>query len=66
MAGEVTGGDGRGGEKQIPHFVRDDIRRSGAVLPATVLVFKPRHDPSTARPALAFASGGKNRPLRSG
>jgi len=66
MAGEVTGGDGRGGEKQIPHFVRDDIRRSGAVLPATVLVFNPRHDPATAQPAVAFAGWGKNRPLRSG
>jgi hypothetical protein len=44
----------------------EDGRRSGEMFPATVLVFECSHDPSAARPALAFASGGKNRPLRSG
>jgi hypothetical protein len=41
-------------------------RGRGKMFPATVPIRKPSHDPSTVRLALAFASGGKNRPLRSG
>ena len=41
-------------------------RWGGEMFPAIVPMVKSSHDPSTARPALAFASKGKNRPLRSG
>jgi hypothetical protein len=37
-----------GGEKQIPHSVRDDSRGSGEMFPATVPALKSSHDPSTS------------------
>jgi hypothetical protein len=45
-------GLGWGGEKQIPHSVRDDSRGSGEIFPAAVAVLKSSHDPSTTRLAL--------------